>query len=508
MPTPTASRSSAVRVPAGARRAMLVRLGGAALACALALLAVINPVLGIAATLVVLLAVGFMQSATFGVCAFVFFSYFEIVTGYVGTPALSPIKVTGGALIVLALLELATRRRERRALSAPAWSRHPVVVAAMVGFVGVGMASASWAVNTDQVRVLSERLVTDVLVFLAIGVFVLRRVQLLALSATALAAGAASTLAGLAIGNEAFGRQLGTFTDPNEYAAAMVASIGLGFGALGAAGTAWGRRACVAGIALCGYGLLGSQSRGGLVAVLVAAAVVVLSSRGRERVRMIGATLVLVAAGVGTLMLTPTGQQTLERITHGDSSGRSDLWRIASAQFADFPVHGVGLGNYPVVASRYVTRDTEHTELVVSSAPRTTHNAYLEVAAELGLLGIASFGTFVGGALLLAMRGVRRARRLGDAATVDLGRGILAATMGLLASSVFLSGQYNELLWALLSVCVAYHAIVVRRATLAAALETARLVADNMPIEELVIELDGALAAEALEGVHLAPSAR
>lgn len=506
-------RSIGPRVPPGARRAMLVRAAGAALACMLALLAVIDPVLGIAAALIVLVAAGFTQSATFGICAFVFFTYFEIITEYTGNTALSPIKVTGGALIVIALLQLATRsRRSRRdgsaALDAPAWSRHPLVVAAMIGFVALGMASAGWASNTDQVRTLSERLVTDVLVFIAIGVFLLHRSQLRTIGATALAAGSLSTLFGLLIGNEVFGRLQGTFTDPNEFAAAMVVSIGLGYGTLGAARTRFGRAACMAGIALCGYGLLASQSRGGLVAVLVAAVVVVLSSRGRERVRMMGATFVLLAAGVTVLMLTPTGQQSLQRITDGDSSGRDDLWQIAYAQFADNPVRGVGLGNYPAVANRYITRDIEHTELINNSAPRTTHNAYLEIAAELGVLGLATFGTFVLGSLLLAARGLRRARRLPDAAMVRLGRGVLAATCGLLASSVFLSGQYNELLWVLLASCVAYHAMVVRQERLAAALATARDVAENLPVDELQLELDGELATAALEQLASEPASR
>lgn len=477
---------------------MLVRVAGAALACLFALLAVVNPMLGIAATLTVLLAIGFTQSATLGVCAFVFCTYFEIVTEYTGITALSPVKVTGGALIVLGLVRLAMRS-DRRASSAPAWARHPVVLFAMVAFVAVGMASASWATNMDQVRTLSERLVTDALLFLAIGVFLLHRAQLLAISVTALAAGALSTLGGMVIGNESFGRALGTFTDPNEYAAAMVVSIGLGFGAVGAVRGRAARVACMGAIATCAYGILASQSRGGLVAMLVLAAVVVVSSRGRERVRMMGGTFVLLAAATIVLVLTPTGQQSLARITDGDSSGRSDLWRIAVAMFVDEPVRGIGLGNYPVVANRYVDERTEHTELVATSMPRTTHNAYLEIAAELGIAGLLAFAAFTAGSLLLATRALRAARHLRDAPLVRLGRGLVAATLGLLAASAFLSGQYNELLWGLLASCVAYHAIVARHVRMEAALVRAQAVAENLPVDELELVLDQEYANAAIE---------
>jgi len=499
-PTRTPPSSPPIRVSPGARRAVGVRVAGAALACVLALVAVIDPAMGIAGALMFAIAFGFFHSATFGICAFVFFAYFEIITTYTGNPALSPIKVCGGALIVIALLELVTRTRHgARHRPKPAWAGHPIILAAMIGFVAVGAASMSWAVNTEQVRTLTERLLTEVLVFLAIGVFLLRRQQLHAVACTVLAAGAISTLVGVVLGAETFGRAIGTFADPNEYASAMVASIGMGFGALGTSRTAWGRRACVAGMAVCTWGVLESQSRGGLIAIAIAAAYIVLSSRGRERVRMMGISLVLLAGVVGMLMLTPSGQQSLERITNGDSSGRSDLWRIARLQFEDNPVHGVGLGNFPAVAKRYITAETEHTELVVSVAPRTTHNSYLGIAAELGMLGLITFGIFAGGCVLLGMRGVRTARQLRDPGAVQLGRGIVAATIGVLASCAFLSNHYSEVLWALLATCVAFQAYAVRQVRLAAAIETAHEIVENLPVDEVDADLSEALAVAALD---------
>jgi O-antigen ligase len=484
---------------------MLVRVAGALLATAFALLAVIDPLLGIAGAVTVALAVGFFRSATFGVCAFFACTYLEIVTTYTGSPALSPIKVCGGALILIAVLDLATRTRHGARRPAPAWAGHPVIVAAMLGYVAVGVASLSWALNGDQVRTLTERLVLEVLVFLAIGTFLLRREQLRAVAGTMLAAGVASTLLGVLLGAQEFERMIGTFTDPNEYAAAMVASIGFGYGALGAARTPWGRRACVAGMLVCGWGVLASQSRGGLVALAAAGAWIVLSSRGRERVRLMGASLVMLAAGVSVLMLTPTGQESLQRITNGDSSGRSDLWRIAVLEYQSAPLHGVGLGNYPVQAPRFVNEKTEHTELVNSAAPRTTHNSYLEIAAELGTLGLAAFGLFAFGSVLLGMRGVRVARRLGDSGAVRLGRGIVAAALGLLGACAFLSNHYSELLWATLAACVAFHAYAVRQQRMAAAIETAHQIVENMPIDEVDADLSEALAVAALDELDAMP---
>ncbi|MCB0877488.1 MAG: O-antigen ligase family protein [Thermoleophilia bacterium] len=505
MTTLRTNTTAASRVAPGARRAMLVWITGAGLATLLALVSVLDPVLGISGALVVGLAVGFTRSTTFGICAFIACTYLEVITEYSGSTALSPIKVCGGALIVLALMDLVSRTKIGTRAPAPTWSNHPVIVAAMIGFVALGVASLSWAADAEHVKTNVERLVNELLVFLAIGTFLLRRSQFRAIAFTVLGVGVFSTLAGVLLGAQEYGRAIGTFTDPNEYAAAMVASIGLGFGAFGAARSPWTRRACIVGIGICGWGILVSQSRGGLLALAAAGIYIVLSSRGRERVRMMGTSFVLVAAAVSMLMLTPAGQQSLERITNGDSSGRSDLWRIAILEFESEPVHGVGLGNYPVVAARFVTADTEHTELINNRVPRVAHNAYLEITAELGLLGILAFSVLAGGSVLLGIRGVGMARRLGDDGAVALGRGVVAATVGVLASNVFLSNHYNELLWALLAVSVSYHEYARRQLRMAAAIETAQQIVENLPIDEVDADVSEALAMAALDDLDTLP---
>jgi O-antigen ligase len=276
----------------------------------------------------------------------------------------------------------------------------------------------------------------------------------MAVSVTALSAGVLATVYGLLTGANSFGRALGAFLDPNEYAAAMVASIGLGVGVALAARSVTGRIVALVGVLVCAYGLLASQSRGGLLAAATVVVVIVLTSHGRERARMLGASFVVLAVLAAIVVATPVGAGLQERLTNSDSSGRSDLWRIAQAQIADEPVRGVGLGNYPVLANRYITRETENTELINNGAPRTTHNSYLEILAELGIVGMLAWSAFVLGCLGLGMRALRDARQLGDPRATAVIRGILAATVGLLATCVFMSGHYAELLWVLLALCV------------------------------------------------------
>jgi uncharacterized protein (DUF169 family) len=70
---------------------------------------------------------------------------------------------------------------------------------------------------------------------------------------------------------------------------------------------------------------------------------------------------------------------------------------------------------------------------------------------------------------------------------------------------VFLSGHYNELLWALLATCVAFHAYVRRQLRLVAALETAHEIVENLPVDEVDADLTEALAVAALEELHTLP---
>jgi O-antigen ligase len=82
------------------------------------------------------------------------------------------------------------------------------------------------------------------------------------------------------------------------------------------------------------------------------------------------------------------------------------------------------------------------------------HNTYLEILAELGVVGLVLFT----GVLLmtlgraLAMLG-RRWRE--DGAVPLYARALIAATVGLMTSQIFNSGEYSKQLWLLLGMAVA-----------------------------------------------------
>ena len=115
----------------------------------------------------------------------------------------------------------------------------------------------------------------------------------------------------------------------------------------------------------------------GLVAVVVALNATPLS-QARE-VSVVGRELNIVAQRLGTLT-----QPEVVR-----SNPRLSIYRRAPAMLADYPVLGVGAGNFPLVSPRYGMTDIGR---VAYDHP---HNVFLTIAIEIGLVGLVLFVGFV-----------------------------------------------------------------------------------------------------------------
>ena len=149
----------------------------------------------------------------------------------------------------------------------------------------------------------------------------------------------------------------------------------------------------------------------------------------------------------------------------GGGTGRSDLWSVATSVIADHPVVGVGAGNFPVVAREYAaeTINLPYVHLVVDT-PKETHNAYLGVFADLGLVGLLAFGIVVLATLTLTLRATREFARAREPDLELLSRALFVALVGLLTHFVFLSGQHEKQFWLLVGLAVALYALARRRA--------------------------------------------
>jgi len=263
-------------------------------------------------------------------------------------------------------------------------------------------------------------------------------------------------------------RLQGGVADPNLFSLLLVVSIALAGGLVRTTRRARSRAGLMLVIAFLLVGVVATQSRGGLVALLAGVVCALLLSRGR-RVALLGVFLVLSAVPLVVFTVVPGA---LERFTivEGGGTGRTEIWKVATAVAEDNPLLGVGIGNFPVHSPRYVDElgPLEQVDLVAEQL-LVTHNAYLEVLVETGAVGLILFLTVILGSLTAGWRAARRLDALGEHSLAVLAQSVVVATVAFLAGTFFISSGFDERLWVLLGLGPALLAIAARHGDSAAA---------------------------------------
>jgi O-antigen ligase len=122
-------------------------------------------------------------------------------------------------------------------------------------------------------------------------------------------------------------------------------------------------------------------------------------------------------------------------VARDSASDRSRLAQVGALIFLDHPLSGVGLGNYLAAYPRYVWR----VDPTFSTVPRHPHNTPLQIAAETGLLGLASFAALVVAAVAGARDAKRRFASAGLRREALLVEAVELAIYGYLVTSFFLN---------------------------------------------------------------------
>ena len=117
---------------------------------------------------------------------------------------------------------------------------------------------------------------------------------------------------------------------------------------------------------------------------------------------------------------------------------------MAAEMLAERPLLGQGPGGFAASRSRFRPADVASVEETVA------HQMYLDVGAELGLLGLAAFVAALG----YAIRGALRATRLAPEDRT-LARAVLIGFAGTLVAACFLSEQLYLPVWLLVALGVA-----------------------------------------------------
>jgi O-antigen ligase len=83
--------------------------------------------------------------------------------------------------------------------------------------------------------------------------------------------------------------------------------------------------------------------------------------------------------------------------------------------------------------------------------PKVAHNIYLELWADLGIVGLALFLGFVVMAVRAALAAVKLLQHAGRRADEILARALIVAIAGMLAADFFISDLYSKQLFLLLA---------------------------------------------------------
>lgn len=227
------------------------------------------------------------------------------------------------------------------------------------------------------------------------------------------------------LGAHAFSwRMMGTWVNPNYYAAFLVMLLPLLALLVRTARGAW-RWGAGALAVLTLLTLVMTQSRGGALALLVCL-LVFLPAWAWAEGRLSARTLGLGAAGfillIALLLLSPVGKRVLDPATRAkqlhSQMFRYHTWRGALRMTQDRPWLGSGPNTFASAFGSYQ----------VAGYTTNPHSIYLQAAAETGWPGLLALLIFFGGVAWMGIRAVREAGddRLRGAAGVALAASLLA----------------------------------------------------------------------------------
>lgn len=198
----------------------------------------------------------------------------------------------------------------------------------------------------------------------------------------------------------------GQFINKNHFAYLMEMAFGLGLGLALAAGVKRERLLVYFALLLPTWtALVLSNSRGGILAMLVQIIVAALFSMSRQSVALRAGLVMVLVVGIlaGTLwvggdrLASNFEAATNELSNTRAGASRNEIWRATLKMFAAHPILGVGLGGYWIGITAYHDASGLMT-------PQEAHNDYLELLSSGGVIGFAIGAWF-------AVAVVRAARR-------------------------------------------------------------------------------------------------
>jgi O-antigen ligase len=429
-----------------------------AVAASVGLLAGIDPRFAIAAALslgFVLLVLGDLYV---GLILFTLLNFAAQVPTVAG-PGLSFAKIAGLLLAISWVATLATRNDARSDFM----STHPVLTYVVVLFLSWAAVSQLWAENSNEALIATTRFALNAVLFLIIFTAVRTPNQAIGFVGAFVAGASLDAIYGVLFASSDpadASRLSSSITNPNELATILVMALVLSFGlAVALRDMPLARIGALSAGALCGAGIFLTGSRGGLVALAVAAAAFLFfGGRWRGRFLVVVAAMSIVGVAYFSYFASPEIRSHVSSV--GSGTGRLDLWTVGWRMVEQEPLHGIGAGNFPISSVHYLLQPgaIERADYIIGS-PKVAHNSYLELWAELGIVGLVLFLFVAAFCLVSTLKAARSFERQGDARMEVIARAVFVALAALLAADFFGSRLNNKEIWLLFGLSAALLAI-------------------------------------------------
>jgi O-antigen ligase len=262
------------------------------------------------------------------------------------------------------------------------------------------------------------------------------------------------TLQGRAIWNA-------VYSNPNDLAGLSLLQLAIVLGVLETERKRWVRYMALAMAVLLPLVIVLTQSRGAFLASLAFAGILVKRNwtqvRSKIPIAIAVCVLIVIVApdqafrrfatiadaaksnDTEGFMVDPNASVATEDLDQGSSAQRLLIWQVAGGIIADNPVIGVGLGAYPQTHKTYALRP----EFFGARGARDTHSTYLNILAELGIVGLFFFI----GIVYETVKTARASQRLAQATSPRLARQLFYLEVGLFGFLVAgIWGTYGALI--------------------------------------------------------------
>jgi O-antigen ligase len=255
----------------------------------------------------------------------------------------------------------------------------------------------------------------------------------------------------------------GPVADPNYYAQMMLVMVPMALDRVWSEKPVMLRFLAVLALGICAFTVILTYSRGGFVSMIVmVVAWLAIFHRGQLKYLLVAAVVALLLINILPVGFTDR-INTLSELLPGRASntggvaqdlslrGRTSEALVALQMFADHPILGVGLGNYPLLYQEYARRFG----LEFRSEVRQAHNLYLEVASETGILGFLSFAVLLWGMFSSIWKAQKALASKGLKSISNMVVAYAFGLLGFLIAALFIHAVYFRNFWVLAGIALA-----------------------------------------------------